>query len=63
MGRLPLVEETIRFWQPRYSRPLTDEDARQMLENVAGFFATLQRWSATADCHRSELEADREAAA
>ena len=37
MERLPLLEETIRFWQPRVSRQLTDEDARQMVENVTGF--------------------------
>jgi hypothetical protein len=32
MERLPLLEETIRFWQPRTWRPLTPEDARQMVE-------------------------------
>ena len=63
MERLPLLEETIRFWQPRSSRTLTAEDARQMVENVTGFFSTLQRWSAAADTCRTESEADREAAA
>ncbi len=62
MERLPLLEETIQFWQPRTSRPLTPEDARQMVENVTGFFTTLQRWSTAADARRSEPEADREAA-
>jgi hypothetical protein len=62
MERLPLLEETTRFWQPRTSRPLTPEDARQMVENVVGFFATLQGWSAAAQTRPSELEADREAA-
>jgi hypothetical protein len=57
------LKETVRFWQPRTSRPLTPEDARQMVENVTGFFTTLQRWSAAADTRRSEAEADREAAA
>jgi hypothetical protein len=63
MERLPLLEETIRFWQPRTSRPLTHEDARQMVENVTGFFTILQGWSAAADTRPSEPEADREAAA
>jgi hypothetical protein len=62
MERLPLVEETIRVWQPRSSRPLTHEDARQMVENVTGFFAILQGWSAAAASRPSEPEADREAA-
>ena len=62
MERLPLLEETIRFWQPRTSRPLTHEDARQMVENMTGFFTTLQRWSAAADIRSSEPETQRKAA-
>jgi hypothetical protein len=62
MVRLPLLEETIRFWQPRSSRQLTAEDARQMVENVTGFFTTLQGWSAAADTRQVQPEADREAA-
>ena len=63
MEPLPLLEETIRFWQPRTSRPLTPEDARQMVENVTGFFTVLKSWSVAADTCPSESEADREAAA
>jgi len=63
MERLPLLEETIRLWQPRTSRPLTPEDARQMVENVTGFFTILQGWSVAADTRPSEPEAGREAAA
>ena len=62
MERLPLLEETIQFWQQRTSRPLTHEDARLMVENVTGFFTTLQRWSAASDARPSEPKADREAA-
>jgi hypothetical protein len=62
MEKLPLIEETIQLWQPRTSRPLTGEDARQMLENVVGFFTTLQGWSAAAGTRQVEPEADREAA-
>ncbi len=62
MEPLPQLEETLQFWQQRTSRQLTHEDARQMVENVAGFFTTLQRWSAEADARRSEPEGDREAA-
>jgi hypothetical protein len=62
MEPLPLLEETIRFWQPRTSRALTHEDARQMVENVTGFFTVLKSWSVAADASPSESEADREAA-
>ena len=62
MEKLPLIEGTIQLWQPRISRPLTGEDARQMVENVVGFFTSLQGWSAAAETHQLEPEADREAA-
>lgn len=39
------VEETVRFWQPHYSRPFTQEDARQAIANVTGFFTLLRGWS------------------
>ena len=63
MERLAPLEETIQFWQPQYSRPLTVEDARQMVENVTGFFMTLQRWSAAADSRPLQPDAVKEAAA
>jgi hypothetical protein len=62
MEKLPLIEGTIQLWQPRSSRPLTGEDARQMVENVVGFFTILQGWSAAAETRQIEPEADREAA-
>jgi hypothetical protein len=58
MERQDLLENTIRFWQPRSSRPLTREDARQAVENVVGFFTTLQNWSSAADCRSVALEAE-----
>jgi hypothetical protein len=62
MEKSPLVEETIQLWQPRASRLLTAEDARQMAENIVGFFKTLQVWSAAAETRQIEPKADREAA-
>ena len=38
-----LIDETIRLWQPRLGRNLSCEDARQIAENVTGFFSIL--WS------------------
>ena len=46
-----LIGRTLKVWQPRTGRNLTDEDARQIAENVTGFFAILAEWS------RAELPA------
>ena len=43
-----LIEQTHKVWQPRLQRNLTDEDARQIAENVTGFFAILAEWSRAA---------------
>ena len=42
------LDKTVAFWQPRTSRKLTREDARQMIENVTGFFKVLAEWDAKA---------------
>jgi hypothetical protein len=39
-----LIRHTIRVWQPRLGRPLTEEDARQILNSVVGFFRVLEVW-------------------
>lgn len=39
-----LIQHTIRVWEPRLGRPLSEEDARQILENVVGFFHVLHGW-------------------
>ena len=39
------IDRTHKVWQPRTGRDLTDEDARQMVENVTGFFSILAEWS------------------
>jgi hypothetical protein len=41
-----LLDETIAIWQPYSKRPLSREDARQILENMTGFFQTLLNWDA-----------------
>ena len=40
-----LTGRTRHVWQPRLGRHLSREDARQMAENVTGFFALLAEWS------------------
>lgn len=40
-----LIDRTIETWQPRFDRSLSHEDARQIVENVTGFFSILAEWS------------------
>jgi hypothetical protein len=40
-----LMDRTRKVWRPRTGRNLTNEDARQIAENVTGFFAILAEWS------------------
>ncbi len=42
----PWVDRTLEVWQPRASRPLTREDARQIAEHVTGFMRILLEWEA-----------------
>jgi hypothetical protein len=42
----PLLEETRVVWQARTGRKLSLEDAREIAENVAGFFGVLAAWTA-----------------
>lgn len=39
-----LVKRTIEAWEPRYGRPLTEADAREILRNLTGFFDLLAKW-------------------
>ena len=47
------LDKTITFWQPRTTRTLTREDARQMIENATGFFRVLAEWDAKAKAARA----------
>ena len=40
-----LIRRTREVWQPRLGRDLSREDARQIAENMAGFFSVLAEWS------------------
>jgi len=39
------IARTRQVWQPRIGRDLTDEDAREIMHNVTGFFGMLTQWS------------------
>jgi len=45
MTKQELAEHTISVWQPRHRRRLTNEDAREIAENLTGFFTILAEWS------------------
>ena len=51
------MARTRHVWQTRLGRDLTDEDARQIMQNVTGFFGVLAEWS------RAERLAANDAAA
>ena len=61
-----LIDRTLETWQPRVDHPLSRDDARQIIENVSGFFSILAEW-AKADAsndyavgaHASEVRHDR----
>lgn len=38
------LDKTIQVWQPRSEKVLTRENARQMIENLSGFFQVLYEW-------------------
>ena len=39
------IARTRQIWQPRIGRDLTDEDARQIMHSVTGFFGVLAEWA------------------
>ena len=39
------IARTRQIWQPRIRRDLTDQDARQIMHNVTGFFGVLAEWA------------------
>jgi hypothetical protein len=40
-----LIDRTRTVWKPRLGRELSREDARELGENVIGFFTILAKWS------------------
>ena len=47
---------TLELWSRRSTRPLTEEDAREIAENMAGFFRVLLEWKAK----KRALDVDRD---
>ena len=44
-----LIEQTVSVFESRTGRVISDEDARQALENISGFFRVLQEWAEAED--------------
>ncbi|MER9291299.1 hypothetical protein NKI71_13720 [Mesorhizobium sp. M0510] len=40
-----LLERTVQLFEARTGRSLSKEDARQIMENVSGFFRILAEWN------------------
>ncbi len=40
------LARTLELWSRRSTRPLTEEDAREIAENMSGFFRVLLEWKA-----------------
>ncbi len=38
------IERTKKLWQLHADHPLTDEDAKRIIENAVGFFEILWEW-------------------
>jgi hypothetical protein len=49
------IEGTLELWRKRSSRVLSKDDAREIAENVAGFFQILMEWEATEQPTTSEV--------
>lgn len=52
------LDETIAVWQPHTERALTREDAREIIENMVGFFSVLQEWDESERRAASKQAAD-----
>ena len=44
-----LIEQTISIFEKRTGRAISEEDARQTVENISGFFRVVQEWAEAED--------------
>jgi hypothetical protein len=58
-----LLDQTLKVWQPRTSRKLTREDARQIVENITGFVRILLEWEMASQQEAAAVEPQPTAAA
>lgn len=53
-----LIDRILKILQPRSKRKLTQEDARESIENLKGFFLILKEWY-DAEKNKNEKTDDR----
>jgi len=46
--KLQFIKETREFWEKRTGQPVTDEDAREIIVNITGFFKVIAKWDSKA---------------
>ena len=51
-----IPNRVINAWQSLYDFPITEEDAREIVENITGFFGTLIEWERKARIDRKKIE-------
>ena len=56
MTKQELTDCTLVVWQSRTPRRLSNEDAREITENLTGFFAILAEWSRQEERDGSETK-------
>ena len=49
-----LIEQTISVFENRTGKVISQEEARQVVENIAGFFRVLQEWAEAEDSIRCD---------
>ena len=58
-SRPEVIAQTLAFWQPRTKRRLTSEDAREINQNLTGFFNILLEWDRADRAKRHRSKAHR----
>ncbi len=48
-----ILKQTMSLFERRTGRAISEEDARQAVENVGGFFRVLQEWAEAEDKEES----------
>jgi hypothetical protein len=48
------IDETVEFWHSQMRREVSREEARQIAENVSGFFRVLHEWDSAEQRERKE---------
>lgn len=46
-GHSELILSTVSFWEARFGRQVSPEEAREMIENVVSYFSLLAEWESS----------------